>query len=346
MRGVNVALIQPGGMRPERELELVKSALLFADQVEVSSASLWLSRLMVDRGRNVINGLDKRRSRQSGKGGKRFKVTFDAEVEIDLASAGWSKHCSLEQLVEGLDELRAGRMRFRVDEEEYPFDDQSLRLSLAEMQRAEQAGLLIPQWDMVSVRAALGAGTVMPFWDEAAASEIGFPDPGRNRGALEGHLARELLAEVPVFPSASMDVLLDVRERLANARARFCIALARAADELRAVPDVDLPGAIEALRRTVVEESLIEIDETLEELRAKPTLIRMASDRMTLTTATATIAITASGFLGPISLPALANTVAIPAITATVEEWSERRRLSQEAARQPYWLLSEARRSR
>jgi hypothetical protein len=343
---LNVALIQPAGMRPEKELGLVKAALLYADRVEISSASLWIARLMVNQGRNVINSLEKYRPVRPGQKTKEYRVNLEMEVEIDIAAAGRTPHYSLGELVEGLDELKSGRMRFRVDKEQDLLDDESLRWGLLEMQCAEQSGLLMPQWDMETVRASLAAGTVVPFWDEVAASEFGFRGPvAPGRRIREGRLATDLLAEAPVFPDAPMDVLLDLRERMERPRARFRVALARAAEELSSVPEADLPGVIEAIRRTTIEESLIEIDETLEELRVKPTLVRMASDRMTTATATATIAVSASGFFGPFNLTALANTVAVPAITAAVKEWSERRRLNQEAARQPYWLLSEVERN-
>lgn len=80
-------------------------------------------------------------------------------------------------------------------------------------------------------------------WDPPVvpvASTPGLPNPlsWRTRSeadpqrAWEGALSALLLAQLEGFPDASMDVILDVRERIAASRHRFRAAIAKTADEL------------------------------------------------------------------------------------------------------------------
>jgi hypothetical protein len=88
-------------------------------------------------------------------------------------------------------------------------------------------------------------------------------------------LAHTLVVSLDSFPMASMDVILDVRERLKPTLARFHAAITEASIELDATPaDTSFDSAVEELRVRTVTPALEEIDEDLERLSARNTLLR------------------------------------------------------------------------
>jgi hypothetical protein len=106
--------------------------------------------------------------------------------------------------------------------------------------------------------------------ESAVSSALGAPQAA---AAAETALAARLLAELPAFPYADMADVLDVRERLAEPRTRFRAAMAAAGRDLADVPAREFAAAADAYRRENVEVAMLSIEEELEELRAKPTLL-------------------------------------------------------------------------
>ena len=148
-------------------------------------------------------------------------------------------------------------------------------------------------------------------------------------------LATALLGELPAFPDADIDVVLDVRERLSDARIRFRSAIARAAAELADVPPSQFDQAIAMFRRQEVEPALLELRETLQDLGAAPTLLRMLKDKSSVPVV-ASIAIAA----GVLDIGTLVTAGASAAAIATgVREALARREIGRAVRRQPYWYL-------
>jgi hypothetical protein len=159
----------------------------------------------------------------------------------------------------------------------------------------------------------------------------------------QGVLAHELLGSLPAFPDAALDVVFDVRDRLQGPRTRFRAAVAETAEDLADVPDADLHGAIAELRRTRIEPGIQEIRETLDELRAAPSLLRIVSDRATVASATASLALIAGAATSGIDVGAAVQTVAGASSlgSGAAIELRARRELRRGAARQPWYLLHE-----
>src|SRR5215216_2829524 len=149
--------------------------------------------------------------------------------------------------------------------------------------------------------------------------------PSTLLGALEG------------FPDADMDVVLDIRERIAGSRTHFRAAMFKAAGELADGPEPELRAAVAEMRRLFVDPALLEIREQLDELGARRVLLRAASDR-TAVAAAAAIVVTVAAATG-IGAP-LAAAVA-PFVATAANEAERRAKQMGELRRRPYWLLHE-----
>jgi len=158
-----------------------------------------------------------------------------------------------------------------------------------------------------------------------------------GRAAWEGALASTLLGALEGFPDADMDVVLDIRERIAGSRTHFRAAMFKAAGELADGPEPELRAAVAEMRRLFVDPALLEIREQLDELGARRVLLRAASDR-TAVAAAAAIVVTVAAATG-IGAP-LAAAVA-PFVATAANEAERRAKQMGELRRRPYWLLHE-----
>jgi hypothetical protein len=160
----------------------------------------------------------------------------------------------------------------------------------------------------------------------------------------EALIATRLLGQLEAFPDASMDVLLDVRNRLEGPRVHFRAAMSRAANALAqmSITDENVDASIAQLRVETVDPALIEIREALHELGVRRTLLRLAKDKFALTSvgATVTMAAGASGAAGVRQI--LQGLIAAPLLAAGAEEAEHRATVHDELRSRPYWLLHEA----
>jgi hypothetical protein len=160
--------------------------------------------------------------------------------------------------------------------------------------------------------------------------------------ALEGTLATSLLGGLEGFPDASIDVILDVRERLELPLTRFRSAVAEAARELSRDDPSDLDAAIADLRKRVVAPAIAEIQEELEALNVRSTLLRVASNPLTAGTFAAQLSL-AVGAGGTGGLAALVRSLlAAPAVATMAKEADYRSTKKRTLRLRPYWMLHEA----
>ena len=156
----------------------------------------------------------------------------------------------------------------------------------------------------------------------------------------EALLATRLLGDLPAFPDAELDAVLDVRDRLSDARTRFRGTMARAVSQFSEIPPEDFDQEILRFRREHVDEALLAIQERLRELGAVPTLTRTLKSSKVVATGMAMGV--AAAALSPGAM--LAAGTSGGAITALAEEWSERRSLHAALRQMPYWYLHEVNR--
>ncbi len=169
--------------------------------------------------------------------------------------------------------------------------------------------------------------------------------PSRRQARWEGVLAASLLGQLEAFPYASMDVILDVRERLKGPRTHFRAAMMKAAKVVAESGNSgeDLERVVVELRSQEIEPALQHIREELDALHVRRTLLRVASDRVTLASAAASIAMAAGAGGGLAALRELVQgALMAPLIAAAAKEADFRETKKAELRIRPYWLLREA----
>lgn len=188
------------------------------------------------------------------------------------------------------------------------------------------------------VAVAAGGRATYPLFDDRAASVI---EAMRRRPVTPGPagVSQALIATLDSFPMASMDVVLDVRERLRPAATRFRAAMVKAAGELdESHPAEDLAVLVEDLRLREVAPAMAEIEESLHELGARDALLRGWP-----TVAAGTLGVAAAAAM---KAPELAQYVPVAAglSVAFTGEIAKRRETFRGIERRPLFLLHAAER--
>ena len=164
-----------------------------------------------------------------------------------------------------------------------------------------------------------------------------------GESAWLGAIATALIGQLDAFPDADMDVILDVRERLKGPRTHFRGAIAELAVALSSVnpSERDVAGVVRDQRLRVVDPALQAIQEELNALGARRTLLRLASDRVTLTTGATQLAMAAGA--PTFGLGRVLSAAALGAFGAAAAKEAElRATVMQDLRARPYWLLHEA----
>jgi hypothetical protein len=187
--------------------------------------------------------------------------------------------------------------------------------------------------------------------DPSVVPLVGGPDsfvrmPGSSAGAtLEGSIATGLLGELEAFPDASIDVILDVRERLAASRSYFRAAVIEFARELAAAEQDHEPSQalIRDLRVRKIDPAVQAIREDLEALGARRTLARVASDVRTVAATTGWLSMGTASATGLAGIGAfLAAAPMAPAVAAVAKEIQVRQEVKADLQQRPFWTLVEA----
>ena len=321
------------------------AALLYSDSVAHFPANL--APVLLDLSSSKRRGI--RRKRKSSI----FSYAQVMGVDVDrlrrqtrAEESAFSSECSL-------NELQDQRI---LDEDAISF------LLLQDVLDPEESGLNLASGDVALdalfyLPMLIEHAGVVPMFDQptlafiswvgqrarVAGDWLQFEDFGSRLDIRQGQLAQELLGSLPAFPSATLDVVLDVRDRLRVPRVRFRAAVSEAAETLKDVPNRELHGAIAELRRRTVDPAIEDVKETLEELGAVPSLLRVSSDRITVASVAASMAVVAGGAAGTIDLGVAAQALAaIPAFgSAAAREALARREISRRVTAQPFYLLHE-----
>lgn len=165
--------------------------------------------------------------------------------------------------------------------------------------------------------------------------------PALRKDLAEVALAGRLLGELPAFPHADVRDVLDVRERLTDARTRFRSVMAAAGRALADVPPEEFEVEVARYRREHVDDALLSIREQLEDLGAIPTLLRALREKWAVPTV-ASLAV-ATTVLDVSSAAAAAATAA--GVSLGAREALARREVRRQARQQAYWYLSEVERA-
>jgi hypothetical protein len=155
--------------------------------------------------------------------------------------------------------------------------------------------------------------------------------------ANEVGVARSLITGLDAFPNASMDVVLDVRERLQRPLVRFRAAVAEASRELDATAvDEGFQRHVADIHKRIVAPAMAELEESIEGLGARPTLQRGWPSAAT--GAMAFLAAAAVGAPELVHLAALGGGVSV----AAAKEGTYRDELKREQRKNRFLFLYEA----
>lgn len=154
------------------------------------------------------------------------------------------------------------------------------------------------------------------------------------RKASRAELAASMLADIPSLPTATVDEILDIRERVSPHLSRFRAAVADLEEELNTnVGAEDFAVEVEDLKLRHVAPALEELNESIRDEGIGPTAARSAP-------------VLASGVLGlgasvAMGAPDLASVVAVSAgaTTAVAREIVERSKLDRERKKHRLFLL-------
>lgn len=347
------------------ETELVKSALLYADRVTLASPKVALMasiagfatldrRKRIDAMAELIGVLDTgqdavrlysdlRRRRQRLSPHERKLL---AGMESRLDSSSQDVMAQVDQLLE---QAGAGELA------------RALELGLVELHGlgVEQADarnltdVVIEALADVLAESVGAAARTFPLFDNdagdlmrAMVAEGKVVEP-RTARSKEAGAAGRLIAGIDAFPSAAMDDLIDVRQQLARPLTRFRAALAKVTAEFESAAwEDDFEREVEDLYRQEVAPALLDVEEALGELGARPTLLRLASSKESVAAVAAGLGVAAASAVGYADLPAIVYGMpgAPLLLAAGADEARHRRDARRSAAQNSFYFLYAANR--
>ncbi len=270
------------------ETEMTKAALLYADKVTIASPRA----SMLSAFASLTLGDERQQMRTLA---QLAGVLPGGEVIPGLVEHLLSrKHYSREEL------LALGQLRGSARELERVVERQLEEAGAAELAPAIESGVV--EIDLLGVdemgeegefdivlehltslmeRTVSSSSTSHPLFDSTASGYLkalidgGIVEDVALGPATEIGVARALITNLEAFPQASMDVVLDVRERLRDPLIRFRAAMGTMSRETRETPlGPAFESEIRRLYMLRVEPSLLEIRELMDELGVRPTLAR------------------------------------------------------------------------
>ena len=203
--------------------------------------------------------------------------------------------------------------------------------------------------DLLADTVSASARTFPLFDDDAGDLLRAMVAEGRVVGAhrpraAEAGIAGRLIAQLEAFPDAEMDVVLDVRRQLQTPLVRFRAALASAGSQFESAAwDESFAREVDDLYRREVAPALLEVREALDELGARPTLLRAAGRKETVGAIGASLALAAAGGIAQVDLPALIyGTPGVGAAVSAAAEAAGRRGTRRQASRNAFYFLYQA----
>ncbi|MDQ6614998.1 MAG: hypothetical protein M3083_09665 [Actinomycetota bacterium] len=170
-----------------------------------------------------------------------------------------------------------------------------------------------------------------------------FNEPESSRRMIEGMVASRLLGDLPAFPDAPLDLVLKLREALADERPQFAatvIAISKKVTE--GIRSGENPSdLLDEVERTDVLPALAELHRESSAFGAIDALLR-ASDLKTLTaTAAIVVAVGAFARLGGLSHGIDGLAAAAPLFATAAKETLIQRQGRRALRAKPFWMLRE-----
>jgi hypothetical protein len=326
-----------------RDVELVKAAMLYADEVElISIAGQMLGGVaQLSAGPaellSLMAALDD--DTLAGSGGAslppNWRDALPALTAILESDPGALAGTPLAGLSEGFASGPMADMRDVVDglmqssgaaELAPAFDAGIVRLGEAGLSESADSPEPIDRWRRILERLLRDPSRALVLDDEVAdmvrlmVAEGLVPSPSVRRGSSEAQVGAGLIARLPAFPDAPVDELMDLRRDLANPLTRYRSAVARMSRSL-AVETFSGPmdNELNALWHSDVAPALVEIEDQMSDHGLVREVARtMATDSRTLVVEGAALFL---GLTSHSSLSALvsgATAIGAPAVQAII----------------------------
>jgi hypothetical protein len=375
---VTVAVVTATGPLDLRhETRLVKAALLYADHVTLASAKAAMLTGITnfntaDRRARADALMDLFGQREEGreaaelyKGLRRREKSLSPGDRLTLRRLERAAEANDGELVAKIDEVMqssgsielAAAIRAGVVDIHGLGNDRIASSGVDLRALGDDQGQDLDLVNMVKAMSALLGESVsdtartFPLLDDGAGEmvremlELGkLVDPQRLH-ATEVGIAGRLIGQLPTFPDADMDVILDVRNRLHPSLVRFRSALAKASGLFESAAwEESFAPEVDDLYRRDVAPALREVEETLDELGVRRTLNRLVAGKEAPTSITTTLALVAANGVAHMDLPALlfGASPTVGAIAASASEFAERHRIHQQAERNAFYFLYDA----
>jgi hypothetical protein len=327
-----------GRLNLESELRLLKTALLYADEVKFCSVSSSFLIMLLQFGQ--LSGEDmlkvyaqsrpilgkafedykrlkskKRRNRQELLALKKFRAT------LDKALANAKKE--IEDLV-----LEAG-----LGHLETAFNTGILEIQIFE--DIDTKILTKQYFDTVSD--AVLSGQTYPLFDKLTGELVDYaikegriqpPTVSVNRSKQVG-LSSDLLQRLPLFDNASMDQIIDIRKELDQPLRRFRSAIIKFSRDVESAAwEKEFPQEAEQVFREHVEPAVLDIEEECKSNRLLRSLLPSLVDKPVsmATTSALGVLLAAASQLPPIVTAGLGLTAGVTTVTLrTVQDWYEKK---------------------
>ena len=364
MRVTVAALSGTSDIDIRHETQLVKSALLYADRVTLASlealmlASIASFASADPSGRaafvaGFVGDLNEASAKQYGELRQRRDLSPQERrllklMDKKIAEASDEMSATVEEL---LANAGAGELGSAI---------QAGLVDIHDLSAAEESDLSPSAIDLTVNRmtellreSVSGSAETFPLFDDGAGNmlramvEEGKLADAHKPRAVEAGIAGRLIGGLEAFPHAEMDVILDVRERLRDPLVRFRAALGRASTEFASAAwDEGFAREVDDLYRREVAPALLEINDGLNELGVRPTLLRLTSSKEALIATAATLGLAAAGGVGHSELPQLLYSApGAGAIAVSVGEARQRRKIRGEAQQNAFYFLYQANRN-
>jgi hypothetical protein len=299
---ITISAASAHGLSLEGDMQLVKAALLYADEVKLCSftSSMMLTMMMLKesdqkRSEEMLEALIPAMAQDKAEG-ERLVSLLRTFKQI-----GFNKNPTKQELQQrAIIQPRLARMRMDL---KGIIERQLQESGISSFSRAIQTGLLevhtfraSDTWDteemlnefLEIIRSALSEGSTYPLFDDQAGTlvrtglkggQIQVSQAGTLRGKHSG-LAARLFERLPVFDNASINEILDIRQELERPLIRFRSEIIKFSEGIRtAAWDEDFSFEAEQVFQRDVEPTLLDLEQALKTNKYVSSLIRKIADK-------------------------------------------------------------------
>lgn len=370
---ITVASMGESGIGLKNELQMLKSAILYADKVTLISP---LASLYLPMEEFVTASTDAKLraffswAEATGIMKEQFKTSYDL-----YRSLARKKRRTKEEILryallrrnfeKAFSDSHLGEMAKIIAEDAGTAQvKRAVESGILSVQKLETYGGTLADQYVSSVLSALLEQTSYPLLDSRTGNAVdayfnvlasfglttargsNLPGSVRFRGT-QTHLNQVFTAGVPHFPLAPLDAILDIRSELQDSLTAYRAAVIEFSHEVESIPwSESFEAELDELYRRKVAPQVANLSEEVEENSELRVLAKRASESQALWGAAFGIVALAfqgdvSSMLGQLTSPALASSAAATVLPILFKSMNEHKKRTTELRRNPLYLLSQ-----